>query len=240
MKQLNFNSIDTSWQPLVNHALSTVEPVYLQKLQTDADWLPGPNAIFNAFSQPLSDTRFILLGESPYPRQASANGYAFWDQAVTDLWSAKGLSTAVNRATSLRNFIKMLLVAEGLLDANDTSQAAISRIDKQSLVQSIDELFANLLQNGFLLLNASLVLSKQGVKQDAKCWYPFMETLLSELVPHKRTIELVLFGKIAEQINTINAAKQFKQLTAEHPYNLSFIKNKNIIQFFKPFRLLRQ
>ncbi len=239
MKAFNFNRIDSSWQPLVNTALSTVDPVYLQKLRADTAWLPGPNAIFNAFSQPLSNTRFILLGESPYPRQASANGYAFWDQAVTDLWSDKGLSKAVNRATSLRNFIKMLLLAEGLLDANDMSQAAISCIDKQCLIKNIGELFANLLQHGFLLLNASLVLSNQGVKQDAKCWYPFMATLLNELAQHKQDVQLILFGKIAEQINTISAAKQFKQLLAEHPYNLSFIQNKSIIQFFQPFRLLR-
>lgn len=96
---------------------------YLAELAADKDWLPGPAAVFNAFSSPLESTRYVLFGESPYPRRESANGCAFWDAAVHNLWADTGLSKEVNRATSLRNLMKMMLVAEGKLRPDDTAQA---------------------------------------------------------------------------------------------------------------------
>src|SRR5262245_7286900 len=109
---------------------------YISSLARSSNWLPGPNSIFNAFSLPLDHVNYVLFGESPYPRQESANGYAFWDASVNELWSATGLSKKVNRATSMRNILKMLLIAEGLLDKQQTSQEAIARIDKTHLVQT--------------------------------------------------------------------------------------------------------
>ena len=105
----NLKHIHPQWHQILNKALQQVEPDYLRQLQSSLNWLPGIENLFAAFSQPLSSTRYILLGESPYPRKQSANGYAFWDGAVGSLWSPTGLSKEVNRATSLRNLIKMLL-----------------------------------------------------------------------------------------------------------------------------------
>ena len=68
-----------------------------------------------AFQRDRAGVRYLLIGESPYPRRASANGIAFYDAAVDSLWSEQGLSKAVNRATSLRNIVKTALLAEGLL-----------------------------------------------------------------------------------------------------------------------------
>ena len=107
---------------------------------------------------PVAQTHYVLFGESPYPRAKSANGYAFWDAAVTDLWSESGLSKAVNRATSLRNIIKMLLVAEGKLTLVHTGQADIAKLDKTGLIATNAELFQQFLTHGFLLLNATPVL----------------------------------------------------------------------------------
>ena len=98
--------------------------------------------------RPLSSVRTILFGESPYPREGSANGYAFWDAAVENLWSDSGLSKAVNRATSLRNFIKMLLLARGDLN-HDFSQPAIAQLDKSTFHRTADEFFTGLLNKGF-------------------------------------------------------------------------------------------
>ena len=106
MESLDITPIHANWLPLIEDALTQVNPTYLSHLQ-DHDWLPGKRSVFNAFSIPLNKTRYILFGESPYPRPASANGYAFWDAAVTNLWSNTGLSKPVNRATSLRHIMKM-------------------------------------------------------------------------------------------------------------------------------------
>lgn len=237
-QKINTHIIHPSWQKLVQIALSSVDPAYLQWLENHhKEWLPGPDCLFNAFSLPLEDTHFILLGESPYPRQKSANGYAFWDAAVTTLWSQQGLSKEVNRATSLRNFIKMLFVAEGKLNGDNTSPDAIRLIDKSGYITSIEQLFQNLLANGFLLLNASLVLSNRPKVQDGNAWRPFMQTLLAELKKIKPEIKLILLGQIAHAINKLGGVK-FDQLVAEHPYNLSFITNPTIIEFFRPFKLL--
>ena len=184
----------------------------------------------------MSKTEYLLLGESPYPRAESANGYAFWDANVHELWSEKGLSKAVNRATSLRNLMKMLLFAREDL-SDDFSQLAISGVDKSSLVHTIDELFQNMINSGFLLLNASLVLSQERVSYDARHWKIFIDCVLHQLSELKPSIKLLLFGKIATQIEQ---KEQFECLIAEHPYNISFITNSKVIDFFKPLDLLKK
>ena len=89
-------------------------PGYLDSLE-NTGFLPTQGRLFAAFSLPVGQVRFVLMGEGPYPREASASGYCFMDGAVQELWSADGLSKPVNRAVSLRNFIKMLLVDRLLL-----------------------------------------------------------------------------------------------------------------------------
>lgn len=211
-----------------------MDSTYLNQLLDDSTWLPGFNHLFAAFSLPLSRTRYVLLAESPYPRSASANGYAFWDNAVSELWSSQGLSKEVNKATSLRNLIKALLVAREDL-TTDTSQQAIVRIDKSNLVQTAEDLFRGMMKKGILLLNASLVYSEGKVPYHARYWKPFMEYFLEQLTRSKPSVQLILFGKIAE---TIPKDKLTIGLVAEHPYNVSFITNQRVIEFFQPLDLL--
>lgn len=215
-------------------ALDTMDARYLDTLQSSDHWLPGIKSLFSAFSLPLSSTRYILLGESPYPRKESANGYAFWDNAVHSLWSPTGLSKDVNRATSFRNLIKMLLVARGDL-SSDHSQDAIARLDKTYYQQTAQQLFAAFMRNGFLLLNASLVYSEDNVPYHARQWRPFVHSLLLQLANYNSSLKLVLLGRIAEKIPQ---TKLLPGLLAEHPYNISFITNPAVLAFFKPMDLL--
>lgn len=240
MAIFNTSVVHPSWLPLLNEALATLEPSYVQQLLSKPDWLPGVDKIFSAFSLPLQKTHYILFGESPYPRPQSAIGYAFWDAAVSKLWSETGLSSAVNRATSLRNILKMLLVAEGLLDSKNTTQLAISAVDKNALVQTGSELFENFMKHGILLLNASLVFRKTLVNKDAAAWRPFMDKLLSLLAKRHTSITLILLGKIAAAIDPLPGAKTYSKFHAEHPFNLSFIHNPKVIAFFKPLHLLKR
>src|SRR5437868_11810252 len=109
-----------SWRP---HLLAGLEsmaranPGYLPALAAD-QYLPSGNRLFAAFALPLNKVRYVLVGEGPYPREESATGVCFMDGAVRELWCEGGLSKPVNRATSLRNFMKMLLVADGRLGAD--------------------------------------------------------------------------------------------------------------------------
>ncbi len=222
------------WHEILHEALSAMDKTYLQALITNQDYLPEQTALFAAFRRPLTSTQYILFGESPYPRVNSANGYAFWDKAVDTLWSETGLSKSVNRATSLRNLIKMLLYARGDL-VDDFSQAAIARLDSARYYQTLEGLFTRLLSQGFMLLNASLVYQKNDIPYHAKHWLPFMTVILERLAVQKKDVKLLLFGRIAEKIP---GYERFDNLVAEHPYNLSFITNPNVVDFFKPMDLL--
>lgn len=225
----------SEWHGILAQALEKVDKNYLIGLQENKTWLPGGEKLLAAFKLPFNSMRYILLGESPYPRPKSANGYAFWDAAVHSLWSKTGLSKEVNRATSLRNWIKMLLIARGDL-ARDSSQAAIAALDKSAYWQTAEQFFNSLTyRKGFLLLNATLAYQDGEVAFHAKKWRPFMSSLLEQLAQSKPSLQLILFGRIAQQIPE---ARFFTCLIAEHPYNLSFITNPRVLEFFKPLDLL--
>lgn len=241
-----------SWHAALKKGLEAVADAdenYLPALVSDA-YLPTQGRIFAAFSQPLDRVRYVLVGEGPYPREQSATGVCFMDGAVEALWSEKGLSKQVNRATSLRNFMKMLLVADGMLSADSTSGDAMVHISLKAraigspFIQTLTELQANLTRRGFLLLNAALVFRPhmQPVKE-ARAWQPFLRTVLqalSERAGHeaKAPPMLVLWGKIAEQLHALELTNSFPKAVSEHPYNLSFITNETMQKLFGPMHLL--
>ena len=237
----DLSKVDSSWHDCLQRALAQVDPHYLQQLTESENWLPGPAKLFSAFTLPLEQVNYVLFGESPYPRRESANGYAFWDAAVQDLWSPTGLSKKVNRATSLRNLIKMLLVAEGELDKKHLGQEEIAKINKQRLVQTNQEFFGNLLRHGFLLMNATPVLHQsRPPHHDARAWKPFVRELIDCLIQKKPDVTFVLFGRIANSLNDFLNLYPVTKLEAEHPYNHSFIVNQTVQDFFKPLHLLHR
>lgn len=248
-------SIHPSWLPAVIAGLTAMhaaDPDYFPNLK-EGQFLPSTGRLFAAFSLPLDQVRYVLVGEGPYPREESANGYCFMDGAVNNLWSTEvhgGLSKKVNRATSLRNFIKMLLVADGRLDVNHTTGAAMATVSSlareknSSFIQTLPELQKNMIAHGFLLLNASLVFrSDVAPLRDARAWQVFLQSIFSALLTKKNTsngdtVSLVLWGKIAGQLKQIPATNLFPHVIAEHPYNLSFIANTSMQEFFAPMKLL--
>ncbi|HJV88241.1 MAG TPA: uracil-DNA glycosylase family protein [Noviherbaspirillum sp.] len=245
---------DQSWRPILLKGLEAIaeaDPGYLAELAAD-NYLPTGGRLFAAFTLPLDAVRYVLVGEGPYPRERSATGVCFMDGAVESLWSEKGLSKEVNRATSLRNFMKMLLVADGLLTSENTSGDAIAHISLRAraigspFIQTLTELQANLTRHGFLLLNATLVYRPDVPPlKDAKAWRPFLRTVLEALDEHAvakvgAPPALVLWGKIAEQLNALEVMSRFPRAVSEHPYNLSFIGNKGMQDLFGPMHLLQQ
>ncbi|HSW93981.1 MAG TPA: uracil-DNA glycosylase [Gammaproteobacteria bacterium] len=235
----NMEVADSSWHDCLKQALDKMDPDYLAGLQKSTDWLPGHANIFNAFTLPLHRTHHVLFGESPYPREISANGYAFWDAAVDELWSETGLSKRVNRATSLRNIIKMLLVADGRLNPDKTTQADIAELCKKDLVKTNHALFTNFLAQGFLLLNATPVLRPNQMQKDARAWHPFIRHVLHFIFEARPDTRLILLGNIANAIEKLLGETKARRLKAEHPYNLSFIQNPEIIDFFRPLHLMQ-
>ncbi len=247
-------SIHSSWLPAVIAGLTAMhvaDPDYFSSLK-EGQFLPSAGRVFAAFSLSLDQVKYVLVGEGPYPREESANGYCFMDAAVNNLWSTEvhgGLSKKVNRATSLRNFIKMLLVADAHLDMNHTTGDAIARIsswareENSGFIQTLPELQKNMIAHGFLLLNASLVFrSDVAPVRDARAWQVFLQAVFCALYEYQKsegsTVSLMLWGKIAEQLKQIPATNFFPHIIAEHPYNLSFIANTSMQHFFAPMKLL--
>jgi uracil-DNA glycosylase len=240
---ISTSNVHPEWTDLLRNSLAEVDTAYLNELLGSPGWLPGIGLLFNAFRRDRNNVRYVLIGESPYPRAASANGIAFYDAAVTDLWRETGLSKAVNRATSMRNIIKTALLAEGYLKPNaegKISQSSIAEVDKSLLVQTMPEMFENLRTAGFLMLNATPVLhSERKPAIEAKFWQGFLFSLLTQLGEtsnHKLT--LVLWGKIAETIELMDLPDRYQRLVSEHPYNISFINNMTMQSLFREIAFL--
>jgi uracil-DNA glycosylase len=227
-----------SWKEIIGRAHQKLDEEYWEFLESDAGYFPPKNAYLNAFKTlPLNRLKYILFGQDPYPRKESASGYAFIDAKVESLFSENGLSKEVNRATSLRNFIKMMLIARGDLQEDDTSQEAIVSVDKTGLIDSIDELRKNFEKNGVLLLNTALIFTdKKSSNRHIKYWRPFMEELLLAL--KEEDPKLILFGAHAKALKKILPLEGFESIELEHPYNHTFLSNKKALNLFGPMRLL--
>ncbi|MCZ6723496.1 MAG: uracil-DNA glycosylase [Gammaproteobacteria bacterium] len=238
-------NVHAQWKDILIDALQSVDADYLADLAQSNAWLPGIDRIFSAFRRDRQNLRYILIGESPYPRAESANGIAFYDAAVDQLWSTTGLSKPVNRATSLRNIIKTALLAEGFIEPDSDGripQTSIARVDKSGLVQTMEDLFRALQERGFLMLNATPVLhSERKPALEAKYWQGFLVRLLELLAPSlEHPVTLVLWGKIAETIESLELSANYQKLKSEHPYNLSFIQNGEMQSLFREIAVLRK
>ena len=173
-------------------------------------------------------------------------------QNISAVERETGLSKAVNRATSLRNFMKMLLVADGQLAVENTTGEALGEVAHRAraagdtVIQTLRDLQEQLMAQGFLLLNATLVYRPHVPPvKEARAWLPFLQTVLAALAGNveragRDAPQLVLWGKIAEQLKSLPAYDGFPKQVAEHPYNLSFIGNPVMHALFGPMRLLHR
>jgi len=227
-----------SWESTLREAYAQLEEEYRLFLEEDNSYIPNKENCFNAFKTlPKADVKYILFGQDPYPREESANGYAFIDAKVKTLFSETGLSKEVNRATSLRNFVKMALVARGDLSGDDLSQEAIAAIDKTALIASIKELRVNFEKNGVLLLNTALVFTdKKSSSRHVKAWRPFVQSLLRAVEAQQP--KLILFGTHAKALKKNLLLENFETIELEHPYNHTFIANQKALALFAPMKLL--
>ena len=228
------------WQEILQRAYESLDPEYRTFLEKDVSYFPSSSQYLNAFTTlPRYKVKYILFGQDPYPRKESAGGYAFIDEKVQTLFSQTGLSKEVNRATSLRNFVKMSLLARGDLEKEDTSQEAINQIDKHALINSIEELRINFEKNGVLLLNTALIFTdKKSSAKHVKAWRPFIESLLKELEEDAPT--LILFGTHAKELKKRLSLEKFETIEVEHPYNHTFISNEKALKLFGSMKLLEK
>ena len=229
-----------SWDAILQNAYASMEEEYRSFLENDKGYFPASSHYLNAFKTlPRNKVKYILFGQDPYPRKESAGGYAFIDEKVHTLFSDKGLSKEVNKATSLRNFIKMALLARGDLEKDDTSQDAIAKVDKRPLINSIEALRVNFEKNGVLLLNTALVFTdKKSSARHVKAWRPFIASLLEAV--EDDAPKLILFGTHAKELKKKLPLEKFETIEVEHPYNHTFIHNAKALELFGPMQLLEK
>jgi uracil-DNA glycosylase len=103
-------------------------------------------------------------------------------------------------------------------------------------------LFDNLERAGFLMLNATPVLHPQRKPtQEARYWLEFLECLLTLVAQSSpQRITLLLWGKIAKLVEAMPASQAYARLVCEHPYNISFIDNPDMLQLFSKLRILKK
>ncbi|MDR1008288.1 MAG: uracil-DNA glycosylase [Campylobacteraceae bacterium] len=234
-------TVHESWQNTITLAYKALDAQYRAFLEGGIGYFPNFDNFLNAFKTlPRSKTKSILFGQDPYPRSQSAIGYAFIDGTVKTLFCDKGLSREVNRATSLRNFIKMLLLSSKRLEIDELTQESIARLDKSKIINSIYEWKNNFEKNGVLLLNSALVFTKkEDVKKHAKAFSPFIRVFLSELA--REDIELILLGSISKEIESLlPPSHNFRIFRACHPYNIEFITDKKVLERFSKMDLLEK
>jgi uracil-DNA glycosylase len=230
--------IDPSWHDILKSSFEALDSDYLEYIKTSNDFFPNRDRFLSAFKTLSKDnTKYILFGQDPYPREESAIGYSFIDGKVQSLWSeTSSLSKEVNKATSLRNFMKTLMLIDNKLDSKDLSKSAVESVDKSGYISSIYELKDNFESNGVLLLNISLIFeSKEKTKYHTKMWKPFINRLLEQI----EEIELILFGNIAKVTDKLNSS-HLKKHYLEHPYNVSFITNPKSHELFGSMSLLKK
>ncbi len=224
------------WEEIVRISYGSLAKEYRDFLERDRGYFPKKSYIFNAFSTlALKRTNYLLLGQDPYPRKESATGYAFIDGRVKSVFDPKrGFSKEVNKATSLRNFLKMTLVA-GELISKDAKKEEIIQLPKDGLIESIFDLKNNFEANGILLLNRALIFTKKEQSgYHLKQWRPFMQKFL-QLLPKR--MKIIVFGKSDPALIEVARKRNLRIVSFEHPYNVSFYKNDEVINFFRPFHL---
>ena len=255
---LMLESAHPTWHETLQQAWGVLDPEFRGRLLENENWQPGHALMLKAFSLPISKVKTVLFGESPYPLRTdgsqSANGYAFWDAQVGGLWTEEGrLSKEVNRATSLRNIVKMLLLCkfqdDPLVDFDaeilkQNKAQSIENVPKEQLVKTLDHLFENLLAEGFLLLNSFLLLppgliASQKVKE-ARMWQPFVEVIIDALKSeHGVTgFNVIAFGKPAKQIESLPSMAGVELFISQHPYNVKFTFEKAVQSRFGGLSLL--
>ena len=92
------------------------------------------------------------------------------------------------------------------------------------------------------MLNATPVLhAERKPALEARYWQAFLGKLLGSIADQAPgSITLLLWGKIAQQVDAISASNEYRKLVCEHPYNLSFIDNPQMLALFAELAPLRK
>ena len=150
----------------------------------DETVVPHPGLIFQALKPlPPADWNVIVFGQNPYPRAESATGIAMLDATLTS-WEDKRFGQIV----SMRNIIKAAAANKYGMDRRSDIKI-LRQLLKTKKTVGPHKFFSCLLEQGVLLLNASLTASTgEGsitAGQHSKFWQPVVEAIVEEILKQK-------------------------------------------------------
>lgn len=189
--------IETSWKlPLEKQFQSaTFQQMVLhlktEKLSGKTIYPPG-SLIFNAFQQtPLPNVKVVILGQDPYHGAGQAMGLSF------------SVPRTIPPPPSLVNIFKELQQDIGL---PIPTHGDLTTWAKQ----------------GVLLLNAALTVRANEANSHAGIgWQDFTNAVIATISKHHKGIVFILWGKFAQEKQTLIDATQHLILKAAHPSPLS-------------------
>lgn len=149
---------------------------------------PPGQLIFNAFNKtPFSQVKVVLLGQDPYHNKGQAHGLSF---SVPD---------GVPKPPSLINIFKELENDLGIPVSNS------GNLEKWAA-------------QGVLLLNASLTVRQNEPASHSKIgWLQFTDSVISKISEQKKGIVFLLWGKFAQDKQSLIDETKHYVLKAAHP-----------------------
>jgi uracil-DNA glycosylase len=185
--------IEESWKSVLKGEFDKVyfqQIVIFLKAEKAADKIifpPGP-FIFNAFNKtPFSKIKVVLLGQDPYHNPGQAHGLSF---SVPD---------GIKKPPSLVNIFKELESDLGIPSAKN------GNLEKWA-------------QQGVMLLNASLTVRQNEAGSHSKIgWLQFTDSVISKISEQKKGIIFLLWGKFAQDKQTLIDETKHYVLKAAHP-----------------------
>ncbi|WP_317132386.1 uracil-DNA glycosylase [Ginsengibacter hankyongi] len=185
--------IEESWKEVLKEEF---DKVYFQQIVTFLKaeksagkiiYPPGP-LIFNAFNKtPFNKIKVVLLGQDPYHNLGQAHGLSF---SVPD---------GIAKPPSLVNIFKELENDLGIAPAKN------GNLEKWAL-------------QGVLLLNASLTVRQNEPGSHSKIgWLQFTDSVISKISEQKKGIIFLLWGKFAQDKQSLIDETKHYVLKAAHP-----------------------
>ena len=185
--------IEASWKEVLSNVFKST--YFLQtaahiktELATGANIFPAGSAIFNAFNQtPFNNIKVVILGQDPYHGSGQAMGLSF------------SVPHGVKPPPSLVNIFKELKSDIGL---PIPTQGDLTPWAKQ----------------GVLLLNAVLTVRENEPASHAKIgWMHFTDAVIRKISDEKKGVIFLLWGKFAEEKQTLIDETKHFVLKAAHP-----------------------
>jgi uracil-DNA glycosylase len=185
--------IEDSWKMILKEEF---DKTYFQQIVTflkaekssGKTIFPAGSLIFNAFNTtPFPNVKVVLLGQDPYHNTGQAHGLSF---SVPD---------GVAKPPSLINIFKELEKDLGIIPSQN------GNLEKWAM-------------QGVLLLNASLTVRQNEPGSHSKIgWLQFTDTVISKISEHKKGIVFLLWGKFAQDKQSLIDETKHYVLKAAHP-----------------------